>query len=185
MEICVLQLQEIFFNYFFPQSIFTILFRQILDLRTVFNFLNFFFLMYLFIFGCVGSSLLRRGFLQLWRAGATLRRGARASHFSGFSCCGAQALGTRASVVVVRGLQWLWLEGFRAQAQWLWRTGLVALRHVGSSWTRDQTHVPCIGRQILNHCPTREVPNFLNFFIVLLSEIFLRFSNPFINVLKF
>ena len=22
---------------------------------------------------------------------------------------------------------------------------------MGSSWTRDQTHVPCIGRQILNH----------------------------------
>ena len=28
--------------------------------------------------------------------------------------------------------------------------GLVALWHVGSSWTRAQTHVPCIGRQILN-----------------------------------
>ena len=31
--------------------------------------------------------------------------GARASHCSGFSCCGAQALGARASVVVARGLQ--------------------------------------------------------------------------------
>ena len=30
-------------------------------------------------------------FLQLWRAGATLHRGARASHYSGLSCCGAQA----------------------------------------------------------------------------------------------
>ena len=27
-----------------------------------------------------------------------------------------------------------------------------------SSLTRDQTHVPCIGRQILNHWTTREVP---------------------------
>ena len=26
-----------------------------------------------------------------------------------------------------------------------------------SSWTRYQTHVPCIGRQILNHSTTREV----------------------------
>ena len=26
------------------------------------------------------------------------------------------------------------------------------------SETRDQTHVPCIGRQILNHCATRKVP---------------------------
>ena len=43
-------------------------------------------------------------------------------------------------------------------AQWLWRTGLVALRHVGSSWTRARTRVPFIGRQILNHCATREAP---------------------------
>ena len=42
--------------------------------------------------------------------------------------------------------------------QQLWRTGLVALRHVGSSWTRAQNRVPCIGRWILNHCTTREVP---------------------------
>ena len=33
-----------------------------------------------------------------------LRCGARASHCGGFSCCGAQALGTRASVVVAHGL---------------------------------------------------------------------------------
>ena len=31
--------------------------------------------------------------------------------------------------------------------------------HVESSWTRDRTHVPCIGRWILNHCTTREVLN--------------------------
>ena len=35
--------------------------------------------------------------------------------------------------------------------------GLVAPQHVGSSRTWAQTHVPCIGRQILNHCATREV----------------------------
>ena len=35
--------------------------------------------------------------------------------------------------------------------------GLVALQHVGSSQTRDQTCVPCIGR-ILNHRTTRETP---------------------------
>ena len=28
---------------------------------------------------------------------------------------------------------------------------------MGSSWTRNQTHVPCIGRQILNHWTIREV----------------------------
>ena len=36
--------------------------------------------------------------------------------------------------------------------------GLVALRHVGSSQTRAQTRVPCIGGQTLNHCATREAP---------------------------
>ena len=44
------------------------------------------------------------------------------------------------------------------RAQYLWHTGLVAPRHVRSSWTRAQTHVPCIGRRILNHWATREVP---------------------------
>ena len=39
-------------------------------------------------------------------------------------------------------------------AQYLWRTGLVAPWHVGSSWTRARTRVPCIGRWILNHCTT-------------------------------
>ena len=29
-------------------------------------------------------------------SGATLHRGARTSHWSGFSCCGAQAVGTQA-----------------------------------------------------------------------------------------
>ena len=48
----------------------------------------------------LGLQLLCEGFLQLRRAGATPRCSARASHCSGFSCCGARALGTRASVVV-------------------------------------------------------------------------------------
>ena len=34
---------------------------------------------FIFIFGCVGSSFLCEGFLQLRQAGATLHRGARAS----------------------------------------------------------------------------------------------------------
>ena len=59
---------------------------------------------FLIFFGWVGSLLLRAGFLSLRRAGATLRRGARASHCGGFSCCGAPALGVRASVVEARGL---------------------------------------------------------------------------------
>ena len=38
----------------------------------------------------------------------------------------------------------------------MWHTGLVAPQDVRSSRTRAQTRVPCIGRQILNHCTTRE-----------------------------
>ena len=39
----------------------------------------------------------------------------------------------------------------------MWRIGLSALRHVGSSQTRDRTHVSCIGRQILYHWSSRVV----------------------------
>ena len=98
---------------------------------------------YTFFYGCIGSLLLRTGFLQLQQAGATLRCSARASHCGSFSCCGARALGMQASVVVARRLsscgsqaQQLWFAGSRAQAQQLWCTGLVAPWHVGSSWTR-------------------------------------------------
>ena len=52
----------------------------------------------------------------------------------------------------------LQLSGYRAQAQEFWCTGLAAPHHVGSSRTRDQTQVSCIGRQILNRWVTREVP---------------------------
>ena len=36
-------------------------------------------------------------------------------------------------------------------------SSLVALLHVTSSQTRDQTSIPCLGRQILNHWTTKEV----------------------------
>ena len=62
----------------------------------IYFFLNFGFIylfIYLFIYGCVGSSFLCEGFLQLQlrQAGATLHRGAWASHYRGLSSCGAQA----------------------------------------------------------------------------------------------
>ena len=57
-------------------------------------------------------------------------------------------------------LRWLllfWSTGSRAhRLQGLQHTGLVALQHVGSSWTRGRTHVPCIGRRILNPWTTKE-----------------------------
>ena len=36
--------------------------------------------------------------------------------------------------------------------------GLVTPRRMESSQIRDQTQVPCVGRWILNHWTTREVP---------------------------
>ena len=60
--------------------------------REVLGMMSFFKKIYLlFIFGCVGSSFLCEGFLWLRQVGATLHRDARASHYRGLSCCGAQA----------------------------------------------------------------------------------------------
>ena len=42
-------------------------------------------------------------------------------------------------------------------SQSLWCVGLIALQHVESFLSRDQIHVPCIGRWILNYWTTREV----------------------------
>ena len=58
-----------------------------------------------------------------------------------FSCCGAQTVGLQ--------LHWAQFPGSRAQARELRLTGLAAPRLVGSSWTREQTRVSCIGRRIL------------------------------------
>ena len=51
----------------------------------------------------------------------------------------------------------LWLMGPRAQGHQWWSMGLVALRYMGSSWTRNCTCVSCIGRWVLILCATREV----------------------------
>ena len=64
------------------------------------TFINF---TYLFIFWLCWIFVAARS-LSLRRVGATLRRGTRASHCGGFSCCGAQALGVRAPVVAAWGL---------------------------------------------------------------------------------
>ena len=104
---------------------------------------------------CVGSSLL---WLLLLQSTGPRVCGLQQLQHAGLVVvvCGFQ--GTRASVVVAWDPQ-LWLAGSREQAQQLWHTGLVAPRHVGSSRTRDRTCDPSIGRRILNHCTTREVPD--------------------------
>lgn len=58
-----------------------------------------------------------------------------ASHCGGLFRCGARALSM------------------------LWCMAPVSPRHVESSWTKNQTGVPCTGRQTCNHRTIREVPN--------------------------
>ena len=102
-----------------------------------------------FIFGCAGSSLQLGLFSSCNKWGLlssccewasrwvpALVAEHRARGHSGFSSC-APGLSSAGSVVVVRG----------------W----VSPQHVDSSRTRDRIHIPCIGRQILNHWTIREV----------------------------
>ena len=71
------------------------------DLKSNSFFINLF--IYLFL-AALGLCCCARAFSSWRREGATLHCGARASYCGGFFCCRAQALGTRASVVVARGL---------------------------------------------------------------------------------
>ena len=59
------------------------------------------------------------------------------------------------SLVAVRGLLIGW--PLLLQLESAWALLVVAPRHMGSSWTRDQTHVSCMGKWIPNHWTTREV----------------------------
>ena len=85
-----------------------------------------------------------------------------------FSSCGKQML-LSSCVYVGFSLQWLlllWSMVSRAhRLQHLWYISLLAPRYVESSWTRNWTHVPCIGRQILKPWTTRKVQDTLSLII--------------------
>ena len=75
-----------------------------------------------------------------------------------FSSCGEQ--GPRSLQWADFSLQWLfllWSTGCRLMASIVVVHGLSSSTPVGSSGTRNQTHVSCIGRWSLNHWTTREV----------------------------
>ena len=126
-----------------------------------FHFILFYFIYFLyswlhwvFVAACGPSLVAARGsysslqcfalwWLLLWSTGSRHVR---------FRSCGMQAqqLWHAGSVVVAHGLQ---STGSVVVAH-----GLSCSTHMGSSPSRDQTCVPCIGTQILNHCATRKVP---------------------------
>ena len=89
-----------------------------------------------------------RGYTSLQQVG---------SHCGDFSCFAAQALGHMGFISCGTWVQQLQLLGSRAEAQYC-DMGFVAPKHVGSSWIRDWTYVPCTGRQVLYEWATREAP---------------------------
>ena len=108
--------------------------KEIFFIKTIFKLFYF----CLFIFGCAGSSLLLEGFLSL------------------------QQMGTPLVVCASFSLQWLlfflskwsrvWLPSLTCVGSAVIAHGaLLPHRIVRSFLTRDQIHVPCIDRRILNH----------------------------------
>lgn len=62
----------------------------------------------------------------------------------------------------------------QSSAQKLWGTGSVAPQNAESSWTRDQTSDPCIGRWVPIHCTPKEV--LCNYFTIRSLTLTLHFS---------
>ena len=86
----------------------------------------------------------------------------------GLHCCArGLSLAGGSSLVVAGGL--LFAVAPLVAEHRLWGTwasvvvalGLVVPQHVESSRTRDQTYVPCIGRQILNYWTTSKILNII------------------------
>ena len=101
--------------------------------------------------GCSGSAAVAPGLRgaqaqQLWLPGSGVLT---------LSSCGSRAPGCSLPAAVAPGLH-------GAHAQQLWLPALVVPRHVGSSWTRDQTWVSCMSRRILYPRASREVLCFIS-----------------------
>ena len=97
---------------------------------------------FIYLFSVLGLHCCRL-FSSCGERGLLSSCSAWASHCSGFSCCGAQALrgvDSRCSTWA----QYLQLLGSRAQTQQLWCMGLVVPRHVGSSQTRVEPVSPAM-----------------------------------------
>ena len=112
-----------------------------------------FFFNYLFVYftlTVLGLHCCVRAFSGCGKQGLLTSCGAWASHGSSFSCCRAQALG-------LAGFSSYGVQALDCVCSGVVCTGLVALRHVGSSGTRDRNSCPLIGKRILNHWTIREI----------------------------
>ena len=110
------------------------------------------------LFGMIVKPLTNGGWVQ---SPAQIKSSAIGEWFLFWLCWVFTALCEFSLVTVSRGYSLLWCASFPLGVVSLlseWCMDLVALWHMESSQTRDRTHVPCIGRQILIHCTTREVP---------------------------
>ena len=113
---------------------------------------------YSFIFGCAGSSLLHR----------LLSSRTKQRVFSLVAPCGG-VLSSRGGVSL-QGLL-LWGRDSRAcRLQWLQLGGFVVPCHVESLWTRNQIYAPCLGRRILNLLKA------LKFYFILLKLFILHWN---------
>ena len=108
------------------------------------------------IFCCAESSLLHGLFSSWGEWGLPYDCGVQTSHCGGFSCWVARALGCMGFSNCGPGLQ--------GAGSTLWCTGLIVPWYVGSSRTRDGTHVSCIGRRILYHRAIREAQVYFHMF---------------------
>ena len=102
--------------------------------KVTLNWIFFFFLIFIYFLATLGLLTLLLGYSSCSKQGLLSSWGTWASHCSGFSGCGTQALEC---------------------------VSLAAPHHVGSSRAGDRTRVPCIGRRILNQWTTREALNWI------------------------
>ena len=104
--------------------------------KAFFFFFNFL-ILFIFIFGCVGSSSLCEGFLQLRQAGATLHRGARALppswplllRSTGSRCAGSAVVAHGPSCSAARGI---FPDRGPNPCPLHWQADSQPLRHLGS-----------------------------------------------------
>ena len=99
-----------------------------------------------------------------WSFGRSLILSCLLLHWVSIAVCGLSLVAARRSyslavecglLVVVASL--VVAFGLQSEGSVVVASGLVALRNMESSRTRDQARVPCVGRWLLNHWTARDV----------------------------